>query len=263
MSRSYLNSVRIEELKSDLSPKEEAILTALGELRLATAGQLERLVFASDSGRDRRRVLQAMTDAGLLTRLERTIGGQRAGSSGFVYALSVAGRRILAQGTGVPVRQGSAPGSPFVAHTLAVAELAVRLYEAERRGLIEVLDFEGEPHCWRRHTGPGGGQAICKPDAYVRLGIGEFADSYWLEIDNGTEAPSTLAKKMTEYRRYFASGVEQSWRGVFPRVLWTVPDERRYQTVVDVCSRQPAESWQLHQVVIYDDAIATMTEGQA
>jgi hypothetical protein len=263
MSRSYLNTARLDVLKGDLSPKERAILSSLGELRLATASQLERLVFASDSARNRRRVLQAMTDRGLLTRLARTIGGKRAGSSGFVYALSMAGRRLLAQGTGVPVRQGSAPGAPFVAHSLAVTELAVQLHEAERRGLVDVLDFEGEPHCWRPHPGPGGRQVFCKPDAYVRLGIGEYSDSYFVELDQGTEAPSTLAKKMIEYRRYFATGIEQSWRGVFPRVVWLVPDEKRHQTVVDICSRQPAESWQLHLVTTQDNAIATMVEGAA
>ena len=263
MSRRYLNSARIDVLKGDLSPKERTIVSSLGELRLATASQLERLVFASDSARNRRRVLQSMTDRGLLTRLDRTIGGQRAGSSGFVYALSVAGRRLLAQGTGVPVRHGSAPGVPFVAHTLKVTELAVQLHEAERRGLVEVLDFEGEPRCWRPHPGPGGRRVFCKPDAYVRLGIGEYSDSYFVEVDQGTEAPSTLAKKMTEYRRYFATGIEQSRRAVFPRVVWLVPDEKRHQVVVDVCGQQPAESWRLHMVTTQDSAIATMVEGAA
>jgi len=59
---------------------------------------------------------------------------------------------------------------------------------------------------------PGGGTAICKPDAYVRLGIGEFEDSYFIEVDRGFETPTTLARKLDEYRRYWACGLEQSWR---------------------------------------------------
>jgi hypothetical protein len=263
MRRTYLSSARIEELRGDLSPKEMAIIKSLNQLRLASASQLERLHFPGDSARNRRRVLQAMTERGLLFRLDRVIGGQRAGSSGFQYSLGVAGKRILAEHQGVRIRQATATGSPFQAHTLAVTEVAVRLYEAERAGLVEVLDFQGEPHCWRRYPGPGGASVTCKPDAYVRLGIGQFSDSYFIEVDRGFESPETLAKKANEYRRYWASGIEQSWRGVFPRVLWTTPDERRYQTLVDILGRQPAESWALHLTTTYDNAISIMTEGAA
>jgi len=261
MTRSYLSSARIDALKGELAPKEQAILGFLSELRLASASQIERLFFHADTARNRRRVLEAMTERGLLFRLDRTIGGKRAGSVGYLYALGLAGRRILAQGQPQRVRQASTPGAPFLLHTLAVTEIAVRLHEVERQGLVEVMEFQGEPRSWRRYPGPGGGQLHCKPDAYIRLGIGQFSDDYFLEVDRGTESPATLTRQLEAYRRYWASGIEQSWRGVFPRVLWLVPDERRQQVLVDLCSRQPAESWKLHLVTTYENAIATMTEG--
>ena len=263
MTRNYLNSARIEELKRDMSPKELTIITSLNELRQASASQIGRLHFPSGSDRNRRLTLQAMTERGLLTRSDRVVGGQRHGSAGYVYAVGVAGRRVLAEHNGVRVRQGSAVGAHFLAHTLAVTELAVRLHEAERNGFVEILEYQGEPHCWRRYPGPGGAQVVCKPDAFIRLGLGVFSDSYFLEVDRGFEAPSTLAKKATEYSRYWASGIEQSWRGVFPKVLWTTPNERRHQVLADVLGRQPAESWQLHMATTFDNAISIMTEGAA
>lgn len=261
MSRHYLNAARLDRLADGLSDRELAILRTLDRTRLASALQLERLHFTGASARQRRRVLESLAERRLLCRLDRVVGGRRAGSSGYLYCLDVAGQRLLARRTGMPVRRPTTPGAPFLAHALAVTELLVRLTEAERRGAVELLDFQAEPAAWRRYPGPGGGVAILKPDAYVRLANGGFEDTYFIEVDRGTEAPSTLARKADAYRAYYAAGIEQRERGVFPRVLWTTPNERRYQTVLDVCSRQPAASWQLHQVTLFTGAVGLMTGG--
>jgi hypothetical protein len=137
--------------------------------------------------------------------------------------------------------------------------LYVGLVLAERRGVIQLLDFEAEPAAWRRYPSPSGGTAVLKPDAFVRIGNGDWLDSYFIEFDRATEAPSTLNRKADTYRGYYASGVEQRERSVFPKVLWLVPHERRYQVVVDVCSHQPAEAWRLHQVTLTSDAVGLMT----
>lgn len=259
MSRDYINSARLEQLADAISPKELAVLVTLQQVRLASGAQLERLHFVGQSTRNRQSVLQSMAERGLITRLERTIGGRRSGSAGYLYALGVAGRRLVDRKYGARVRRPSTPGAPFVAHALAVTELIVRLRETERPGGLAVLEVQTEPQCWRRHPGPGGGTEICKPDAYIRLGVGEFEDSWMLELDTGSESPATLARKLDAYRRYFASGIEQSWRGVFPRILWVVPDLRRHQVVVDACSRQPADAWRLHLVTVFEDAVGLMT----
>jgi hypothetical protein len=263
MGRLYLNSTRLERLAHELSPKELAILTTLRQLRLVSATQLERLHFQGDTGRNRRRVLQSLAERGMVVRLDRVVGGRRAGSAGYLYALGAGGQRLLSQGQDLRVRRPVTPGAPFVAHTLAVTELAVRLSEVARKGSVEVLGFEAEPRCWRRHPGPGGGIVTCKPDAFIRLGIGAFEDSWFLEVDRATEGPATINRQLDAYRRYWASGIEQSRRGVFPRILWTVPNERRYQAIVDILGRQPAETWQLHLVTLYDNAIPMLTEGQS
>jgi hypothetical protein len=261
--RIYLTSERLDQLTETLTPDELAILKSLSLVRLATARQLERLHFAiGDRGRQRRRTLQAMTDRRLIARLDRLIGGRKAGSSGYLYALDIAGQRVLEHLGGQSVRRPTTPGGPFIRHALAVTELYVALVEAERRGETELLTFEAEPASWRRHPGPGGGTVTLKPDAYVRLGSGSFIDHWFIEVDRGTEAPATLNRKIDAVRHYWGSGIEQARSGVFPRTLWLVPHERRYQVVADARGRQPSDSWMLHQVTVYNDAIGLMTGGQ-
>ena len=263
MSRSYINTIRLEQLADSITPKERAILTTLRQVRLASASQIQRLHFIDTTARNRRQVLQSMAERGLVTRLDRVVGGRRSGSAAYLYGLGVAGQRLLVQSEGIRVRRPVTPGAPFVRHALAVTELAVRLYSTERRGGVDILDLQTEPLCWRRFPGPGGGGDICKPDAYIRLGLGAFEESYFIELDLASESPGTLDRKLDVYRRYWASGMEQSRRGVFPRVLWLVPDLRRHQVVVDACGRQPAEAWQLHHVTLFEDAVGLMTGGES
>jgi Replication-relaxation len=261
VKRDYIDSTRLTHLTDEVTDREFDILRSLERLRLASGRQLERLHFRPDVDRNRRRVLQSLSDRRLVARLDRTVGGKRSGSAGYVYSLDIAGRRLLSRLEGRAVRRPSTPGASFVRHILAVSELYVQLVEAERRGETELLDFQAEPAAWRRYPGRGGGTAVCKPDAYVRLGSGEYEDSWFVEVDRGTENTSRLTGKLDAYRAYWSSGQEQARRGIFPRVLWLVPDDRRYQVVVDTCGRQPADSWALHRVTLFEGGVGLMTGG--
>lgn len=258
MSRDYLNSASLTRLRDDVSERDLAIMETVARLRLVSADQIQRLHFPGDPSRNRRRVLQSLTDRRLVARLDRVVGGHRSGSAGYLYRLDVAGLQLLATRHGRRLRRPSTPGAPFIRHVLATSELYVGLTEASRQGAVELLEFQAEPAAWRPFPGRGGGTATLKPDAYVRLGLGEYEDSWFVEIDRGSESQSTIAAKLGVYRAYWSSGREQARRGVFPRVLWLVPSERRRQLIVDTCSRQPAESWQLHQVTLFDDAVGLM-----
>ena len=74
---------------SELSTRDLAILGDLARLRLLTGRLIERLHFQDGSpltaARKSRSSLQRLYEWGLIVRLERQIGGIRAGSSGFVY----------------------------------------------------------------------------------------------------------------------------------------------------------------------------------
>lgn len=267
--RPRLTAGRLAALVEHLSERDLSIVITLARVRMASARQLERLHFDGPNpvtaARRCRRTLERLVSVGLLARLERRIGGERAGSAGFVYALGLAGQR-LAGGVGPAgrgrVRRVWTPSFPFLAHLLAVTELYVQLVEADRAGRLELLDFATEPHCWRRFTGAGGEVVTLKPDAIVRTALGRYEDSRFVEVDRGSESPATLARKLDVYRAYWSSGREQAAHDVFPGVLVLVPDDRRLQVVVDVAARQPAQAWPLFQVARFDQAMEVFAGGQ-
>lgn len=266
MTRRYLSARRLAILEQRLTDRDRAILTTLRRVRLATGHQLERLHFTDTSVRQRRRVLAALTEQGLIARLPRIVGGVRAGSSGYLFTLDVAGQRLTDQSgpaRGHRVQRPWTPGVPFIAHTLLVTELYVRLVEAERTGAVKLRGFDTEPACWRTFSGRGGGRATLKPDAYLELELGDDADYWFVEVDRGTESPGTLARKAETYRAYWSSGREQARSGVFPRVLFLVPDVQRYDVVIEALGRQPADSWGLYQVAIFDKAMDALLAGAA
>jgi hypothetical protein len=237
--------------------RDRQIVEAVARLTLVSGGQLSDLFFYGISNpatraRLARRVLARLVAQRVLDRLERRQGGVGGGSSAWVYALGPAGRRIVCYwaGEGLPRSRGAhEPGAVWAAHTLAVSDLYVRLRAAERAGrLEEILDFDAEPASWRRYTRLGGAAGVLKPDAYVRLGIGEFEDSFLVEIDLGSERRGQLTRQHHAYREYFRSGVEQTRTGVFPAVLWIVPDARRVALLADIHRRLPEQARRLFTV---------------
>jgi hypothetical protein len=266
VSRSYITPTRLAELERSLSERDLVVVETVARLRLVTGEQLGRLHYTDTTPRQRRRALTRLVERRVLSILDRRVGGVRAGSDGFVYALDNAGAHLARLKAKHPRRsiQGPVtPGAMFTRHVLAVSELHVRLVEAERAGFGELLAFETEPTCWRSFAGRGGGRVTLKPDVYVRLGSDAFEDSWFIEVDLGTESSATLDRKLDVYRTYWRSGREQERHGVFPRVLWLVPDERRYAIVSDACARQPAEAWPMFMVTLYDDAVGLSTGATA
>jgi hypothetical protein len=267
--RARVTEAYVADLAQELTRREVALVHDLDRLRVASTKQLERLHFTADSPRSNtrqtQRTLARLTELRVVVRLGRRVGGVRAGSRGSVYALDVAGQRLASAcgpAGGARIRRPWTPGRAFIAHQLAVTELYVRLIEATGQGQLDVLDFDSEPACWRAFTGLGGARTVLKPDAFVRVGLGEFEDAYFVEVDRATHSGPSVARKLTLYRRYWQTGREQSrWDGVFPKVLILVPSEARKTALVEVAGEQPAESWPLFQIAPYDDALAVFTGG--
>jgi hypothetical protein len=153
-------------------------------------------------------------------------------------------------------RRSDIPGTAFLHHSLVVAELHTLLREADRSRRVELLELSAEPSCWRSYGGVGAqaGKTL-KPDSYVRLGVGEYEDSYFIEVDRGTEGSATIERKLREYVAYEASGIEQEARGVFPRVLWLVPDASRAAAIGASIGRLPKASRELFAVALQADAV--------
>jgi hypothetical protein len=123
-----------------------------------------------------------------------------------------------------------------------------------------LLALDAEPLCHRKCDGLGGQRLILKPDSYVRLGIGPYEDSYFIEVDNSTEGSRALHGQLERYLAYYQSGQEQTKRGVFPKVLWTANTPERERAIAACVARLPAEARSLFVVAAFDQALPVMLE---
>ncbi len=86
-----MSPVRLAGLADQLTEREWNILATLATLRMACTRQIETLHFTDAStlanARHARRVLAKLAMLGLVSRLERRVGGVRAGSAGYVWSL--------------------------------------------------------------------------------------------------------------------------------------------------------------------------------
>lgn len=200
-------------------------------MRLATGHQLARRLWASQTPTDpparaARRCLARLEHERTVRRLARRMGGVRGGSTSIVYALGPGGRRFLTA-EGFTPRRLTDVGERYLAHALAITELVVRLAEADRDGAMEVIALQAEPACWRAFLAGIGTRLVLKPDLFLRLGAGALEDRWFVEVDLGTESAGAIQRKAGRYVHYLAEGSEQARHGVFPRVLFTAPSERR------------------------------------
>lgn len=259
----YITAGRLAATEKKLSPIDWETIHDIAALNVLSGNQLRRLHYQdTDTGKRMARLhLRRLTQLRLIARLGRRVGGERSGSEGFVYALDVAGQRLLGP-QGRRPRKPWTPESHHLAHALAVSELYVRLREAEAQGELTLERFDTEPRCWRTIHGPGGARMTLKPDAFVITGTGDFIDSWFIELDRSTEALPRIADKCKLYSRYWQSGREQSEHEVFPTVLYVVPTEHRKSQLVELLSRLPAEQWQLFQVVTNAEAVQAIASGE-
>jgi Replication-relaxation len=224
MSARYLTARAWAQVAPQLVERDLAVLKYVSDLRFVSGLQLTRLCFTdsadpSTNARSARRALLRLTRMGALERLPRSVGGVRAGSAGFVYRLGIGGQRLAIDRGWQPerrVRRARVPGTLFVRHALLVAELHTRLIAGDRQRRFELLELSCEPSCWRKLDGLATQPAVLKPDSYVRLGLGDYEDSYFLEVDRGTEGSRAIECQLNRYLAYHRSGREQAERSVFP-----------------------------------------------
>jgi hypothetical protein len=224
-----------------LSERDLLILDDLDRFRMLTTRQLQRLRFpvaasADDDGhltigaatKAAMRAMSRLREHQVVNALEQRRGGLHAGSQGLIWQLSAKGTQIQQErtGRGSPHRYGE-PATMFVQHIIGVADLAITLAELDRAGRLELLEVEAEPINWRTFTGPHLRPVTVKPDLTATIAAGDYEYHWYIELDRSTEhVPKILAKCRT-YAAYSATGIEQNERGIFPKVLWVVPDEHR------------------------------------
>lgn len=263
----YVTLAQAEMIAASLSNRDRAILHDLARVRVLTGEQLTRLHFSElapeSRERTRRRVLARLAAQQLVATLERTVGGARAGSSGLIFSLGIAAQRVLAlldsdgyiSGPPSRVRAPVTPGRLFLAHTLAVSSMYVALRERERAGELTVTEFATESAAWW----PDGRGGVIKPDAYVQLRAGTVVDSYWAEVDRATESLPTLKRKLIVYADFARTG-QLGPDDVVPRVLLTVPHDRRLADVRDLVAGLQAPGPELILPTLHGSAAGAMID---
>ena len=237
-------TARLVALADRLSERDREVVRTVARLRLISGKQLERLFFTespspSSAARLARLRLARLVKLGVVARLERRVGGVRAGSAGHVYTATPDGQRLVAfwrgEGIGRP-RALYEPGAAYLAHTLAAAEVLVALKEAERAGRLELLAHQGEPDCWRQYVGSYGRATTLRPDAYVQVAVDDFEEHAFIEVDRGTVGRLALRRKHDAYLAYYRSGREQAALGLMPRVIWLADTPQRIRLLEDVAA---------------------------
>ncbi len=249
-----LSAAGLVALAGELSERDRAMTETVARLRLVSCKQLEVLFFAevartSSRARLARRACARLVEHGVLGRLERRVGGVRAGAAGHVYYAAPAGLRLVAYWQGEGLRRPRAryePTRAFVRHAIGVSDLYVRLVVADREDdALKLLAFESEPA--QVFVGPGGARSVLRPDAFARLGVGADHASElhaFLELDLGSEGRQVLARKCRAYIAAWRSGIAP----VFPMTIWVATTERRAEVLREVCASMPPETWKLFAV---------------
>lgn len=253
--RVYVTGTRLARLSDALSRRDWEVVCDVAKLNLLSGQQLRRLHYPNtEAGRRLARLdFARLVEWRVIARLGRSIGGKRAGSEGFVYALDVAGKRLVDQDQ-ARYRAPWTPQPNHLRHALAVSELYAQLRTQAPQSGITLIRFDAEPACWRSFPGIGGGRMTLKPDAFIVTHDSEFEDRYFIELDRATEATTRIAEKARTYICYWQTGREEARTGVFPEVLWLAPDERRRVVLVETLARLPPEHWQLFAVTTHASA---------
>jgi hypothetical protein len=225
-------------MNDNLSERDWQILLTVRSFRFLTTRQLARQHFGARGPtcsipRQVNHALGRLRDLGLLTNLERRIGGVRSGSSGHIWQITNSGNRLLAERHHEAAQRvrPSEPGASFLEHTLAIAETVICLQEASTGKDVNLTRFELEPECWRNYLARGGSTRTLKPDLGAVTRTPKFEDVWFFEVDRDTETPARVVRKCLQYQEYRDTGAEQRVLGIFPAVVWVVPNRKRRETL--------------------------------
>jgi len=257
----------VNELLQMVTDRDLLILKDLEQLRLLSTRQIQRLRFTdhisiSSATRTAVRVLDRLELRGLITRLPRRVGGSQRGSAATVWQLAATGERLLRRLSGHESRRRYVEPSPqFTAHTLAVADVAVQVFEATYRDDFDLLELEAEPDCWREFQNAAGGREWLKPDLFIVTANTDTESHLFVEVDLGTEHLPAVIRKCETYHRYRQTGQEQTARDLFPAVVWIVPTVARAEKVRATIRAHPTLTPDMFIITTPDQALAVLGPG--
>jgi hypothetical protein len=266
-----ISKTKLAKYIRNLSENDRAILHSIEICKFLKTEQISRLHFRENvskiaSLRATTRTLAKLRKCGLIEHLKRRIGGVRAGSTSYIWTLKEAGVQLLEMsaivekskqniykksGEIVPKKSRKRVYEPtlfFLKHTLEIAELYTFL-----RTKTNLQNAEFEPKCWREYSADYGINYTLKPDLYAVTQADNFEDYWFFEVDRDTEAPTRILKKCGVYGKYYITGAEQKRTGVFPKVVWIVPDLKRKETLKRHISEKISELETLFVVVAFEE----------
>jgi len=264
---------KLNEYNQILSERDKDMLRSVKMCRFLKTDHAARLHFwdtpnSKAASLAAIRTLTKLQDLGFVKPLQRRIGGIRAGSASYVWTLKTAGVELLRlienphNAEDKPSKRyrkrNYEPTYIFLKHTLAIAELYTRL---KTTGNLEKVEFE--PSCWRGYTTRLGVNVTLKPDLYAVTATDDFKDYWFFELDLDTAPPFRIARKCETYGRYCLTDNEQQRIGVFPRVVWIVPDEKRRDTIWRYICKDLNEYKDLFVVITFDGLDSLISSGAA
>lgn len=255
------------EIDSRLGERDRQLLAAVQQYRYLMTGQMQRLLFTDAANpsaglRAASRNLKKLNELGLISSLSRRIGGVRAGSGSFIWHLTHAGERLLRlhDNRAFPVRRHCEPSPYFLAHTLAVAEIAIKFTEICREHEPQITALQLEPECWRAYSSAGVSLSL-KPDLYAATTTEEYEDRYFIEVDLDTESPAKIIEKCRKYHAYYRSGMEQEESEMFPLTVWIVPSDSRKEKLIRHLKEAFDKQAKLFAIITCDELEHLILEG--
>lgn len=218
-----------------IHPMQARLLALVAAHRFATTTQLARLTaleYASSASalRQTQRHLASLAQQRLLTSLERRVGGWQGGSAVTIWAATTRGQRLVAVNEGEEVLRRQRPrevSTTFLDHLLAITEVRTSIEEAVRQKADTEATVALEPECWRTALSPSGQVQVLRPDLAVTVTSPAYEDRYLVEVDRATENPGRVIATCWRYQEHQAASSQASDGGVFPLVVWLVPNDRR------------------------------------
>lgn len=262
-----ISDKKLGEIELRLSTRDRAILDTLQELRYAKTTQIQRLFFSNFNSDHTAyvmtgRVLRRLQQEGIITQLQYPSGRNRSGFNMAIWHLTEAGNRLLRLGSDPGTRVRYLEPSPsLLRHTIAVTECYVQIIEICRMAPnLTLKTVCVEPKCWRNYHRDK--KISLRPDLYAETISGRFEDHWFIEMDLATEDIPTILEKCSRYEEYYQTRAEQNAEGIFPYVLWIVPDEERKSKIIDALAKDVGRHRIKLNVVITPNRLWTvLTEG--
>lgn len=219
------------DARSIVQPDRDVrVLLSLAWAGILSTRQIERLHFPSRRTAERR--LRALFDHGLV---RAHLQGEALHREN-VHTLTKRGAAMLESDRGVDpghVRLARLPKTRKLKHTLAIRDVFVSFLEAERDGLLQVVDFRFEGDL--AHD-PAVGLPGIVPDAICTVRALDHDRVLLVEVDLGTETKAMLEKKLVSYRAALAGA--HAGRHADARTLLIVAhDPRRAASLAALVAR--------------------------